>query len=224
MLLSGMTSQHSEEQCCQEWTLSMQDSLANRSVLLALEKAWSRTRAGYFSMWRGLSEKHRRLLCFSKTSGLASESLSRWSEVRLNLLVINAGTVFFQQEIAAPDTEGSDGSYWPTLTANRSTYQQGGAKGRKGPKRYSLESLWRRGELPTRDSAGVSLRWTQERSGPQKPFGLDLLEGNDWDEYAAFFLRMDSGLSHRGHRIKSLGNTNPPIQFKTAFEKLMGLA
>jgi DNA (cytosine-5)-methyltransferase 1 len=65
---------------------------------------------------------------------------------------------------------------------------------------------------------GAPLRHEQKQ-----PFGVELLEGNNWDEYASFFLRVDNGLPYRGDRIKSLGNTNPPKQFREAFMRLSGL-
>lgn len=55
-----------------------------------------------------------------------------------------------------------------------------------------------------------------------KPFTTDLLEGNNWNDYAAFFSRMDHGLSHRGHRIKALGNAVVPQQAREAFQRLIG--
>jgi DNA (cytosine-5)-methyltransferase 1 len=57
----------------------------------------------------------------------------------------------------------------------------------------------------------------------KQPFAIDLLEGNDWNEYTSFFLRMDHGLPNRGDRIRALGNTNPPIQYREAFKRLAGL-
>lgn len=75
------------------------------------------------------------------------------------------------------------------------------------------------------DAQGVGRQAVRTKFGnePKEPFGIGLLEGDNWDEYAAFFLRVDNGLPHRGKRIKSLGNTNPPIQFKTAFKIMMNL-
>lgn len=62
-------------------------------------------------------------------------------------------------------------------------------------------------------------------SGIQKaqPFSLGLLEGDNWDEFAAFFLRVDHGLSHRLNRRRALGDTNPPILYKTAWQRLNGI-
>lgn len=55
------------------------------------------------------------------------------------------------------------------------------------------------------------------------PFGIDLLEGDDWDKRAAFLLRVDSGLPHRGHRIRAMGDAVPPIVYQEAFMRLTGI-
>lgn len=59
---------------------------------------------------------------------------------------------------------------------------------------------------------------------PEEPFSIDLLEGNTWDERAAFLLRMDHGLPNRGDRLRALGNSVPPKQYEEAFKRLIGLA
>lgn len=62
-------------------------------------------------------------------------------------------------------------------------------------------------------------QWTQK----EQPFTTDILEGNNWDDYASFFHRVDNGLSNRSHRLRGLGNAVVPLQAKTAFEKLLGI-
>lgn len=63
----------------------------------------------------------------------------------------------------------------------------------------------------------------EERDGEKKPFSTDLLEGNTWDDYASFFLRVDNGLSDRSNRLRALGNGVVPQQARKAFEILTGL-
>jgi len=60
------------------------------------------------------------------------------------------------------------------------------------------------------------------RHEKSKPFTCELLEGNNWDEYADFLLRMDHGLQHKGDAIRALGNGVVPSQVETAFTILMG--
>lgn len=63
------------------------------------------------------------------------------------------------------------------------------------------------------------------RSGLQEsqPFGLELLEGDNWDEYASFLLRMDNGLQHRSDAIRALGNGVVPQSAQAAFKILSGI-
>jgi DNA (cytosine-5)-methyltransferase 1 len=49
------------------------------------------------------------------------------------------------------------------------------------------------------------------------------LESDDWDKNAEFFLRVDNGLSHRAHQIKSLGNSVVQQQVNKAFRILSGI-
>ena len=69
---------------------------------------------------------------------------------------------------------------------------------------------------------GLPPRWDDFRFGEKQPFGVNLLAGNDWDEYAAFFHRVDNGVQNRGNRIRGLGNAVVPIQTREAFKKLIG--
>lgn len=65
------------------------------------------------------------------------------------------------------------------------------------------------------------LRQSGERL--EDAFSLRALEGNDWDDYASFLLRMDHGLQHRGDAIRALGNGVVPKQVETAFKILSGI-
>ena len=79
------------------------------------------------------------------------------------------------------------------------------------------------GNAPDADGEGVEIRRPQIRPREAQPFSIDLLEGNDGDEYAAFLLGMDSGRLFRGHRIRALGDCVPPIVYREAFTRLAGL-
>jgi DNA (cytosine-5)-methyltransferase 1 len=86
----------------------------------------------------------------------------------------------------------------------------------------SLQSLDSVEAWETSDLACVSERLRETKERNPKAFSLSLLEGDDWDSYAVFFLRMDNGLQHKGDRIRALGNGVVPQQAREAFQKLSG--
>ena len=79
------------------------------------------------------------------------------------------------------------------------------------------------GTLTNTNSKRLQRPWIGRRDEKKKPFSTDILEGNTWDEYAAFFCRVDNGVQHRSHRLKCCGNSVVPPQAEEAFERLMGL-
>lgn len=80
------------------------------------------------------------------------------------------------------------------------------------------------GALADVNSARMALRRPQIGFGAKKPFSLDLLEGDNWDDYARFLLRMDHGLQHRSDSIRALGNGVVPTQVKAAWQTLSGVS
>lgn len=80
------------------------------------------------------------------------------------------------------------------------------------------------GEIANPFSEGLEITWPQVRYEQKQPFSLELLEGNNWDDYASFFHRMDNGIPLRSHRLRGLGNAVVPRQANEAFKKLMGIA
>lgn len=72
-------------------------------------------------------------------------------------------------------------------------------------------------------SQRMALGWASFGLEEKKPFGLDLLEGDNWDEYARFLLRVDHGVPNRAHRIRALGNSVVPQSVRKAFQILSGL-
>ena len=70
------------------------------------------------------------------------------------------------------------------------------------------------------DSISKGIRQSEERH--KDNFPLWIMESDNWDYNAEFFLRVDNGLSHRSHQVKCLGNSVVPKQAKIAFMKLIG--
>ncbi|MFN3453458.1 MAG: DNA cytosine methyltransferase [Pseudobdellovibrio sp.] len=68
-----------------------------------------------------------------------------------------------------------------------------------------------------------SKRIRQSKKWDQDIESLWIMESDNWDDNARFFLRMGDGDSFRMDRIKALGNGVVPLQVRTAFEILMGL-
>lgn len=146
----GQMSLLSEDQCFPRLTSSVADFHARILALLDFAKVYRASEAGFFGKLSGLPKKQKRQLFFSKTYGQELGSTFQPSEMRLRELDIKSGTVSLRLEMLELHTKEPAGSpLLPTPTASRAGYQQGGAKGRKGPKRYSLESLWKMGKLPT---------------------------------------------------------------------------
>lgn len=77
---------------------------------------------------------------------------------------------------------------------------------RKAPNNYSQS-----------ESLRQSIKWYKNNEH------LWVMESDDWDHNACFFLRVCHGDTFRMDRIKACGNGVVPLQVKTAFEKLVGL-
>lgn len=112
-----------------------------------------------------------------------------------------------QRAMSALLISGSDYSLLPTAVASTGDYNQGGGGGRRGPKRYGLQGLARKGQLPTvctRDEKGPGPPHTKggrdlssEVGGHLNPewvawfmgFPLDWLEVNDDAEFVRSVMR-----------------------------------
>lgn len=103
--------------------------------------------------------------------------------------------------------------------------QSGRRSGPDGGEALQPMGALENGETANFVRAGVSNSSdnSEAREGRKKPFSLSLLEGDNWDEYASFLLRMDLGRGNRNHAIRTIGDSVPPSQQKTAFMRLMGL-
>lgn len=64
---------------------------------------------------------------------------------------------------------------------------------------------------------------SQNGGQPRVP-SISRVQAPLWQESASDVCGMDDGLSPKTHRIRALGNAVVPLQARTAFERLMGLA
>ncbi len=147
--LSGMTCKLSAEKCCRQLILFSEDSPARISVLQDLEKAWAASEVDFSSRLSDLQKKLERRLCSSKTSPqLELEDFEKSSEHLPKSGMTVGGRVYLPQALE-PLTKEKDGSYWPTPTAQTYGSNKGGAAGRTGKERLSLETMARKNLWPT---------------------------------------------------------------------------
>ena len=145
----GMMSQHSPEVCSQASTSSSAASHVKTSVLQDLEKAWLESEAVFSQRLSGLQKKLSLRLCFLKMYlPLELEDFDRSSEHLPKWGMIVGGLVYLPQALE-PITSAKDGSYLPTPTAQNYGSNKGGAQGRIGKERLSLESMARKNMWPT---------------------------------------------------------------------------
>ena len=144
LTLSPSTASHGVEQ----WISSLLDSRANHTASQASAKE-SRTPDGCGTTSPASSASASRTASSSRTSQgfsvldseTSSETLPYWGSMR-------SGHVVPRPKPEHP-TGVSDSSLWPTPTAATYGYNQGGANGRVGKKRYSLHGLAKQWATPT---------------------------------------------------------------------------
>jgi hypothetical protein len=130
-------------------TSSMEDFPVRTSVAQDLEQAWRESEADFSSRLSDSQKKLVRSLCSSKTSQqLELEDFERSSE-HLPIFGMTVGGLVFLPLKLEPRTLGKDGSYLPTPAANSYGTNQGGAAGRTGKVRASLETMARKNLWPT---------------------------------------------------------------------------
>lgn len=148
-LRSGMMCKRSEEKCCRQLILFSEDSRARILALLGMVKAWRASEVDFSFRLSDLQKKLVRRLCSLKMSQqLELEDFERSSEHLPKWGMCVGGRVYLPRVLELHTNE-KDGSYLPTPTAQSYGSNQGGAKGRVGKVRFSLQYMWKMGLIPT---------------------------------------------------------------------------
>ena len=146
-LQSGMTLERLLRDCCRQLTSFMVDFHVKTSVLLDLEKAWQESEAVYSTKLSDLQKKLTRRLCSSKMcQQLELEDFEKLSEHLPKSGMTVGGRVYLPQALEL-HTREKDGSYLPTLTAQR--YGRQKSKSKNAKNRFSIEYQWKMGLIPT---------------------------------------------------------------------------
>ncbi len=145
---------------------------AKTSQQLDVEQAWRESAADFISNSKGLSEKQNQLSSSLKTSLQSGHAdLDVWCGDFPSSGMI-AGGQLFQPLKLAPRTYASAGSYLPTPTATPYGSNQGGAAGRVGKKRESLDSMARMWPTPrVQDCRGERKETHDTRMAKRKAAG-----------------------------------------------------
>jgi len=118
-------------------------------VLQDVVQAWVESEADFTSRSKDLSKKQSQLSSSLKTSLQSGREVSDvWSADWPRLGMIVDGQLFLPQALERL-TKETDGSYLPTPTAETYGSNKGGAAGRIGKERLSLDSMARKNLWPT---------------------------------------------------------------------------
>jgi hypothetical protein len=193
--LSGMTCKHCvANHCLVTGLMSFTEaSLARTSALQAISKAWRESEVGFFTRLSDLPKNAARCLFSLKTFGLYRKGRSKPSEMRLSLVDTSVEMDVSKQlrsELFTGERAGS--CLLPTLSACSYGTNKGGAAGRVGKERPSLQTMAKRGLLPTLtvkgnyNKSGLSSRsgdglvtwlWKQGHKGPLNPVWAEVFMG-----------------------------------------------
>jgi hypothetical protein len=133
------------EQHSRVWTSSMADSPARTSALRATARAWRESEAAWLARYSGLSKSRGQRLSFWKTwQPLGPAAKNEWSKNWPRSGMTVAGTCYplTTWERRTSETDGS--SLLPTPSASSYGTNKGGAAGRVGKERPSLQTMAKR--------------------------------------------------------------------------------
>lgn len=146
---SGMMSQHCAEKCSLKSTSSSEASHAKTLVLQDMGKVWQESEAVFSSRLSAWSKKSHPHLSFWKTYQPSELAVFLKSSMPLQKSGMIVGGLVCLPQALEPFTNVNDGSYLPTPTAVRYGSNKGGAAGRTGKERLSLEVMATRNLWPT---------------------------------------------------------------------------
>ena len=223
------------------WITSLPDSHASRSASRASAAARSMTDGS--GLTSGASPETSGPTPSSSRTSLASEP--RASSGSLTTLPKTGGMrsgACFERPILEPPISATDSSSWPTPTATSYGNNRGGAAGRTGPTRHSLDSLAKTWPTPTATDAkasgsmqhgtathnqGMTLwdRGSEVPAGsPVFPPGPDDADGwEQWEGPQPSIQRSPHGSTAsalRRDRLRTCGNAVVPVVAAYAYQAL----
>jgi hypothetical protein len=125
------------------------DFLVRTSQSLGVVKAWQESEAVFFSKLSVWSKKSSPLLSSWKMSQPLELEVFLKSSMPLQKSGMIVGGLVYLPQMLEPLTSEKDGSYLPTPTATQYGSNKGGALGRTGKERLSLETMARKNLWPT---------------------------------------------------------------------------
>ena len=198
-LQSGTTSKRSEEKCCQKLRSSLEDSHAKTSALRELEKAWRESEVDFSLKLSAWSKSSHPNSSFWKTSQPSELGVFLQSSMNLPRSGMTVAGLVYQPQALEPRTKETDGFVLlPTPSASSYGTNKGGAAGRVGPERMSLDTMARKNLWPTptaRDwksgsmgTQGNSRPLSEQIGGPLNPQWVEWLMGFrlGWTELSAW--------------------------------------
>jgi hypothetical protein len=224
--LSGTMLKHSKAKCCQESTLSSEDSPAKTLALPALEKVWTESEAdcSFKSCdWLASFDLDSFSWKTSQLSLLEDSNKLQWNSLRWGSIVDGR---LYQPQRLEPHTREIDGSLWPTpiaddannVTRDSGAFQSLTRTVRKWPTPLATDArnyLSGGGRDEKEITETLSLSEVREKRPRETGAGHWAVEPSVG--------RVVDGVQNRVDRIRCLGNSVVPLAVEKAFKKLIGI-